>query len=74
MAPVFVLADIAESLNVVSPAIELCSGSCSCRCFSRAMLLVIMGLILFLIKVRLSTRNIGHGITKILAKETNSAN
>jgi len=42
--------------------------------FSRAMLLVIMGLILFLIKVRLSTRNIGHGITKILAKETNSAN
>lgn len=37
--------------------------------FLGAMLLLIMGLILFLIEVSISTRSIGHGITEILEEE-----
>lgn len=40
--------------------------------FLGAMLLLIMGLILFLIEVSISTRSIGHGITEMLDEETNS--
>ncbi|GJM14383.1 MAG: hypothetical protein DHS20C12_27860 [Pseudohongiella sp.] len=38
--------------------------------FLGAMLLLIMGLILFLVEVSISTRSIGHGITEILEEET----
>ena len=38
------------------------------------MMLLIIGLILFLIEVSISTRSIGHGITEILDEEKNSAN
>jgi hypothetical protein len=38
------------------------------------MLLLIMGLILFLIKVSISTRSIGHGITEILDEDKNNEN
>lgn len=40
--------------------------------FLGAMLLLIMGLILFLIEVSISTRSIGHGITEILDEERDS--
>ncbi|PCI79448.1 MAG: hypothetical protein COB20_04845 [SAR86 cluster bacterium] len=42
--------------------------------FLGAMLLLIMGLILFLVEVSISTRSIGHGITEILDEDKNSAN
>ncbi|MFT4817527.1 MAG: hypothetical protein ACI80L_000798 [Pseudohongiellaceae bacterium] len=42
--------------------------------FLGAMMLLILGLILFLIEVSISTRSIGHGITEILDEEKNSAN
>ena len=42
--------------------------------FLGAMMLLILGLILFLIEVSISTRSIGHGITAILDEEKNSAN
>ncbi|MFT7472058.1 MAG: hypothetical protein ACI8XU_001955 [Kiritimatiellia bacterium] len=42
--------------------------------FLGAMLLLIMGLLLFLVEVSISTRSIGHGITEILDEEKNSAN
>jgi hypothetical protein len=37
-------------------------------------LLLIMGLILFLVKVSISTRRIGHGITEILDEDKNNEN
>jgi drug/metabolite transporter (DMT)-like permease len=40
--------------------------------FLGTMLLLILGLILFLIEVSISTRSIGHGITEILDEEKNS--
>lgn len=40
--------------------------------FLGAMLLLILGLILFLIEVSISTRSIGHGIIEILDEENNS--
>ena len=42
--------------------------------FFGAMMLLILGLILFLIEVSISTRSICHGITAILDEEKNSAN
>jgi len=42
--------------------------------FLGAMMLLILGLILFLIEVSISTRSIGHGITEILDEEKNGAN
>jgi hypothetical protein len=42
--------------------------------FLGAMLLLIMGLILFLIEVSISTRSIGHGISEILDEEKTAAN
>lgn len=43
-------------------------------CFLGAMFLLIMGLILFLIEVSISTRSIGHGITEILDEDKVSEN
>ncbi len=40
--------------------------------FLGAMFLLIMGLILFLIEVSISTRSIGHGITEILDEDKSS--
>lgn len=42
--------------------------------FLGAMLLLIMGLILFLVEVSISTRSIGHGITEILDEEKPTEN
>lgn len=42
--------------------------------FLGAMLLLIMGLILFLIEVSISTKSIGHGITEILDEDRASEN